>query len=228
MAREVMIHTWCDVCIAQDVDGDTRRVPSVASHELTLDGKSWTLDLCETHEAAYYKPFAALVADVGATGPAAPAKAARTAPKASDGAPKARATHRRAQDSGKALPIGVVCPLENCGQPYYGRSLGALQQHMRTIHNIGMEAFGQDCPVCGNEYPAPQAMASHVRAAHMDVFTAATDPGVDFDAVGHGIAAAWWWASNHGDPHGVVATSGLNPWVAGGVADEADTLPLGA
>lgn len=193
MAREVQVLAWCDVDMAEG-----QRVPMAATHEVVIDGKAFTVDLCEDHEAGVYKPFAALVAHGSAPAPKGPHKAAQRALVPSTG-PK---PGRPLSSADRALPVGARCLVPECGAAYDGRSQGGMVQHMRAVHGIGMEALGRSCPVCGEVKHPGAGLAQHVAKAHREVETPALV----------GVLAAWWWASTHGDPEGVIAASGLLPF----------------
>lgn len=194
MAREVQVLAWCDVDMAEN-----KRVPMAATHEVVIDGKGYTVDLCEDHEAAVYKPFAALVAHGSAPAVKGPQKGAQRVQVTSTGQVK---QGRPLGDPAKALPVGARCLVAECGAPYDGRSQGGLVQHMRTVHGVSLEALGRTCPMCGEVKHPGNGMAGHVASAHPEVATPALGP----------LLAAWWWASTHGDPHGVIAPSGLLPF----------------
>ena len=198
MAREVQVLAWCDVDMA-----DGQRVPMAATHEVVVDGKAYTVDLCEDHEAAIYKPFVALVAHGSAPAPKGAQNRAQRAQAAArqvtSSGPK---PGRPLSDPGRALPLGVRCLVPDCGVAYDGRSQGGLVQHMRSVHGVTMEALGRLCPVCGEVKAPGSGLANHVARAHHEVETESLV----------GVLAAWWWASTHGDPEGAVAASGLLPF----------------
>jgi hypothetical protein len=197
MTREVQVLAWCDVDMAED-----RRVPMAATHEVVVDGKAYTVDLCEDHEAAVYKPFLALVAHGSAPAPkGAQNRAQRARAVLAPGATPAK-VGRPVGDQARALPLGARCLVADCGTAYDGRTQGGLTQHMRAQHGLGLDALGRACPVCGEVKSPGTGLANHVSKAHHEV----EGPALV------GVLAAWWWASTHGDPEGAIAASGLLPF----------------
>lgn len=204
MAREVQVLAWCDVDMAED-----RRVPMAASHEVVVDGKAYTVDLCEDHEAAIYKPFVALVAHGSAPAPkVAQNRAQRALAAYAPNGTKAKAG-RPLSDLSKALPLGTRCLISTCGAAYDGRTQGALTQHMGTVHGFTLEDLGRVCPVCGEVKHPGNGLSNHVARTHPEVGPTALT----------GILAGWWWASENGDPHEVFTTTGYLPFLV-------DTPPL--
>lgn len=182
MAREVQVLAWCDVHMAED-----QRVPMVATHTVALDGGApRTLDLCEEHEAALWKPFA----DVAALGAKAEANGA---PKAVQAGPRALGGIRRASPrtvtANKSDANTRVCLL--CSATLEGRNIH--DRHLVQAHGLPkvMALYGDACPFCGETFSTPQGLAIHGTNSH-----------------GHyDLAALFWAARDAGDPHGVVAAA---------------------
>jgi len=200
MAREVQILTWCDVCYAAE-----EHVPVAATHEVIVDGKGYLIELCEAHEVALFKPLLGLTehaADLDKVKGKQPAKKSTKTTSALTASTRTR-TRTIATGTDRALPVGIVCPVAHCGQPYHGRSQSAMEQHVRIIHEVTFATLlGTECPVCGETY---EMVGAHVSNSHPEVSTPALT----------GMTAAWWWASQNGDPHEVIKRSGLLPFVVG-------------
>ena len=187
---------WCDVELA----GDGGRIPMATSHDVVIDGRAFTVDLCEDHEAALWKPFVAMVEAGSAPAPkTAQNRAQRAVATAGAGGTRTK-TGRPVEHPERVLPVGVRCPLPDCGIDYAGRTEGALSQHLRTAHDTtGVSALGSTCAVCGEVREDMRSLAQHLGREHPDM----APPSMT------GALAAWWWASGHGDPHGVIEASGL-------------------
>lgn len=155
MARELIIHTWCDPHMAAEehVVGEERSV--------SIDGgKPVTVALCPEHMAEYLAPLARLVQEHGYTPNGA---------KAPQGAV-----------NGSVRGVGAVLasvPCPECGRAYPGRK--GVTQHLRTVHGIGSAEADKrwptlaprvrtglttaTCPECGRTFGSNAGLSAHLR-----------------------------------------------------------------
>lgn len=176
MAREIQVMAWCDVDLAED-----KRVPMASSHDVVLDGKAFTVDLCEEHEVALYKPFAGLVAHGSAPAPKAPHKGTQQAL----GASAARPVHRSGSRSDAAARECVLCGAHLASRTVHDR-------HILQAHNVPgpVALYGLGCPLCGQgDFTSAQGLGAHGAGAHQIYDT----------------SALYQAAKAAGDPHGAVA-----------------------
>jgi hypothetical protein len=149
MAREVIVRTWCDPCLADDKheEGDEFGPMSL------IPGKPRVVALCEVHRKELYDPLIELLTDHGQ-------------PVDSDGnsSPGVRGHHKpRATNA-----TGPTCPA--CGHVSTTRT--ALQAHTRKMHEASLGVLEgkapsvHTCPECQREFDTPQGMGAHRRAVH--------------------------------------------------------------
>lgn len=149
MAREVIVSTWCDVCLAEDERVDAREL-SITVTEVSGKPKPRVLALCPAHEAELVTPLLELLEEHGQLvdtegNPITPAKA-----KSADKGPKA-----------------MSCPV--CSHVSPNRT--ALASHTKSMHGKTLaELEGKPrpwvCPDCGYGSPKRQGLAAHRRSAH--------------------------------------------------------------
>lgn len=193
MAKEVLIHVWCDAHSARE-----EKVPG-STFTVALGGKNRVIDLCETCEKELISPLAQLLDEFGAppeVDTASPAPAPKKRVKASPSGQRheqimltASVTgirHGRTPDGPRDAQC-LWCPMD------YAGGSGFLR-HLKVVHGFqGLgEALGTTCPVCGKE--GMQALGAHLVRAHKDLnFAHPTQ--------------AFVWAKEHGDPHGALAAA---------------------
>lgn len=175
MAQELVINTWCDVCM-----GDGGRKEIGESHQVALQGHApRVIDLCERHA----KTLVGLLDEaLGLYG------------RRPDGVPKRPYTKRATTQPAEGTTPSPRVPVQGgaqclvCG--HQAPTSSALGQHIKQAHGLSMtQMFGAACPLCGTELSAT-GMGMHLTKAH--------------DVKG-GMAAAFNVAREQGDPHGVVA-----------------------
>lgn len=147
MARELVIRSLCDVCLAADKEtpGDTYTI-AVAIEGEAGSPRPFVVELCGEHGSGLANAVSALVS-LG------------RAPDAGK-APKPRAA-RTAGDP-------VVCPA--CGHAALNSS--TLRQHVRKEHDTSLAGVGFypanfKCDDCGEPFPNRQGLAAHARTAHV-------------------------------------------------------------
>jgi hypothetical protein len=177
MAREIV--TLCDPCLAEDTRSTGRSI------EIAVDGKSRSVELCESHEAELLKPLLDVLGRFGQrvvlTAPAGSRTPRPAAPIDPD------ATRKGKPPAGPRDLTCLVCPAT------YGSASG-LGLHYVAEHGAPKRAtmssvYGPRCPLCGHT-GAPNGLGAHTGALHRttvaQAFTEARDGGA-------------------GDPFGVVA-----------------------
>lgn len=179
MAREIVV--LCDPCLAEDVRSTGRTI------EIAIEGKSRSVELCETHEAEIVKPLLDVLGRFGSRITVAPrssrSAAASPVPVSAEG-----------QRLGKppAGPRQLVCIA--CGADYASSS--GLALHMTAKHGAPERgalswAHGDRCPLCGLTCAAGR-LGSHAGTVHStgtaQVFTAARDAGDEFGVVAERVA----------------------------------------
>lgn len=162
MAREVIVMTWCDVCLAEDVQEDATELPPLLIPELGT--KPRTMALCEVHLKEVYEPLVSLLrehgqmvdADGNHTGPRGKYKKAGK----STAAPAASSPAAADEDG---------CPVDGCD--YVAPNRSSLRSHVRRRHDVTLsELLGEEqpyeCPECGLKSSRPQGLAAHRRKVH--------------------------------------------------------------
>lgn len=150
MAREVVVHLWCDPCLAED--------QHVEGQELTLvlpdlpGSKPRVVAVCELHRKELYQPLLDLLAEHGQTVDEEGNPTGQRGPK-----------RKRASSS----PASEACP--ECGHVAPNRQ--ALGSHCRSRHGKSIaELEGKElpyvCPECGLRTSRPQGLGAHRKAAH--------------------------------------------------------------
>lgn len=169
MAREVILRTWCDICLNED-DLQEEGVELAPLHLPELGGnKRRVLALCEVHRKGIYQPLLEALEEHGQmvdedgnpTGPRGPYK------KKQGGA----------QAQANATQGSLTCPAEGCDHISPNRS--ALSSHVRNMHDTTLSVLqGLDtpyqCPECGLKSSRPQGIAAHRRKVHGVLGTSAT------------------------------------------------------
>jgi len=181
MARQIV--TLCDVCLGEDARTEGRTV------EVTLDGKSRTVELCETHEAQLLKPLADVLAEFGAKAGAGTSHVVRT-------------PRRRTADAGEPVirrgkePASGERDLEclACGASY--ASAAGLAGHYAAAHGQPARTtlsvvFGDRCPLCGVT-TAAKRLGRHTGGVHglsmAQAFSEARSAGDGFGVVAERVA----------------------------------------
>lgn len=186
MAREIV--TLCDPCLAEDVRSTGRTI------EIGIEGKSRTVELCETHELQLLKPLADILGRFGQrvtlTAPAGSRTSVPRPPRAAGPA----AVDPGAPRLGKPPtgPRDLACIA--CEMTYSTPS--GLAGHLVRIHGVSATAtlsaaYGARCPLCGHEGSA-SGLGVHSGSAHhlaiARAFTAARDAGDPFGVVAERVA----------------------------------------
>lgn len=150
MAREVIVNTLCDPCLAEDVRTEGRELPAIQLPG--VPGKAArVVAVCERHDKELLQPLVALLTEHGQAVDA-------------EGQPTSTARGNR---RGKANnQEAMTCPV--CGHSSPNR--GALASHARNMHDAALgELLGEatlTCPECGRLCSRPQGLAAHRRSAH--------------------------------------------------------------
>lgn len=174
MVREIVTRAWCDLHMMQD-----ERVEMSETHEVTLDGEAFTLDLCAEH-VADFQSFAELVR----TG-SAKTKTKTETPRAAAAASDFRADGSLRAKSSRHARICLVCGDSRTAPQ-------AFRNHLGDAHGTDVGGvYGTTCPVCGKEHGSVQALGIHGSKTHADI--GALD-----------VATLFQYARENGDPHGVV------------------------
>lgn len=158
MAQELVIKSWCDVCLeaGEHNPGETVRV---AAGEVA----PFEVEVCPRHA----QPLAEAVASLAPLG-RAPGKGA---PAATAGASKGGARGSYGPSARKGdHEGGGECPA--CGTTYSSRN--ALRAHLRKEHDqsladVGLSPARFKCPECKGKFDTGQGFASHVRTRHPGV-----------------------------------------------------------
>lgn len=180
MAREIV--TWCDPCMERD-----ERVPG-REHTVALDGTApKVVALCDSDEAQYLKPLAALLGEFGAP---VEGKAAQPAASTSGDMPRhlldfniGGQRRGRTPGNGERAAQCLWCPLS------FSNDGSGLLQHLERVHGLPRslrEAFGPECPLCGTAF---EILGGHLKKTH------------HYASVTEGFLAA----REAGDPHGIYA-----------------------
>lgn len=165
MAREVIVRTWCDPCLANDVQEEGTELPPLTLPGLT-GNKRRVLALCDVHRKEVYQPLLELLEEHGQmvddegnpSGPRGPYKT-------------------RGASQGNSTQGSLTCPAEGCDHTSPNRS--ALSSHVRNMHDTTLSVLqGLDtpfeCPECGLKSARPQGIAAHRRKVHGILGTSAT------------------------------------------------------
>lgn len=165
------IITLCDVCYD---DGTTTEGHA---HRVAVDGVDYSLELCQQHADALWRPLTEAAERLGAQVADKPAK---RRPKSTPGVAPVR----------ERPTLGEPCLI--CGQVQ--DSSAAMSSHYSNNHNLaGMTAvYGLACAVCGHEAKTSSGLGAHVGFAHGSL-------GL------RSVPAGFNWAAANGDPSGVVA-----------------------
>lgn len=173
MARAIIVHTWCDPCLAEDKTVDATELAPLALPEVP-GSKPRVVALCPEHRQALYQPLVDLLVEHGQTVDQSGNPAGQRGPK------KKRAADTRDPQT---------CPVKGCGHEAPNRQ--ALASHARQIHDESLPALEgvplpYVCPECGYRSSRPQGIGAHRRAAHGVV--GAVSAGKQDDAQGDLLA----------------------------------------
>lgn len=127
MAREVVTHIWCDVCLQED----DQHVEAVETPPITVGTmKPRVLALCERHTKEVYEPFKELVTDLGVVAHDTTASAApRRSPGTSPGS-------------------GIFpCPVPECEkQTHPFKHEQSLRNHSKQVHGVPINELREAYP----------------------------------------------------------------------------------
>lgn len=152
MAREVIVRTWCDPCLAEDRHTEAEELPPLA-----LTGrKPRVVALCEVHRKELFDPLAQLLADHGQ--PVDESTSSLRIPKSSPTA--------KPSTSGSSE---LKCP----GCEYIAPNRSSLQSHARAQHNTTLaELAGEptpfECDVCHQKFSTNAGRGVHRTRSHPD------------------------------------------------------------
>jgi hypothetical protein len=161
MAREVIVKTWCDPCLAEDVNEEGTELAPILLPELG-GTKPRVVAVCEVHRKELYQPLLDLLAEHGQMVD-------------EDGNPTGpRGSYKKRANSTQGP---LTCPAEGCDHSSPNRS--ALSSHVRNMHDTTLsvlqgEETPYECPECGLKSARPQGIAAHRRKVHGVVGTSAT------------------------------------------------------
>jgi uncharacterized C2H2 Zn-finger protein len=150
MATELVIKSWCDVCLegGDNTPGETLTIAAGAV-------PAFDIELCPRHA----KPLAEAVAALAPFGRGV-----------GKGVPRVPNAQRARGDQS---PNAQACPV--CTNPF--RTTAALRSHLRREHgqslaDVGIEPATHHCPECGSAFGNGQGLASHVRRTHPEAWRA--------------------------------------------------------
>lgn len=129
MAKQVVVHVWCDLCSATELEADLEesRTPGRTTLPIHLGvGKAKTLDLCEAHEKELLEPLREALAHSGVVTDTAATSGPRTATSSS----KASSSKARV---GEDRPLH--CRVPDCTLGPYGH-VQSLRTHVRSYHGL--------------------------------------------------------------------------------------------
>lgn len=171
MVREIVLRSWCDFHMGEH----DQPVPGTSSHAVTLDGRSFTVDLCDECAERFYNPLAERVAN-------------HSAREGSDPKPppsSVRPPHTQTKPADYRPRNCFVCDKRF-------ESRGVFDYHMEHEHHAKTaEVFGLECPLCPAKFGRAQGLGVHATRKHTDV--------------AHNIADLFDAAKEAGDPRGVIA-----------------------
>lgn len=164
MARQIVIHTWCDIHLADGENVEGQETPPLS----LVPGTPRILALCEVHQKELLEPLVAALAELGqpVEGQAAPAPS----------------TRQERGYAGRTDEDRAPCPI--CGKVSLNRralSSHTRQQHHKTLGQVEEEYRGQgqgqgqgqepltleyQCPQCEFRSSKPQGIGAHRVARH--------------------------------------------------------------
>lgn len=172
MAREVIISTWCDLCLVEDVRTEAEEMPPIG----VGNRKARIVALCKQHAEDHYEPFMQLLNEYG--------EIADTVNGSAQAASKGAPSQAWRQPDGTRLQ----CPMPDCGSKL--KNMATLASHLRGSHDTNMhDAVGKDGVVFdveGNPVSPPPpryTKAPEVKRAKCDF------PGCDQEYVYPDVAA---------------------------------------
>lgn len=174
MAKDIVIHVWCDRHMETDERVEARELPPI-----TLDGKIRTLDLCDPCIKEFVTPLAQLLEAHGALPSASASRSTSSA--------RVSARGRR----GSAEMVAVRCLW--CSKEYSADTGSGYMAHAKQIHGYAsaIEAFGTTCPICGDL--DLRMMMTHVKRVHPEfgfTHTAQAIHWANIHGDPHGVYAA--------------------------------------
>lgn len=143
MAKDVIVHIWCDWHMAKD-----ERVEGVEQSPITLEGRTLTLDLCDPCVKEFIEPLTSLLDMYGAV------------PTISTPVVQRRSGAKHGHERGAQC---VWCPLD-----FSANSGSGYMHHIKVVHGFAkaVEAFGTVCPICGQNNL--RMMMSHIKRKHAE------------------------------------------------------------
>lgn len=161
MAREVILRTWCDLCLDNDVNEEGVELAPLLLPEVG-GNKPRVLALCEVHLKELYQPLVDALVEHGQMVD-------------DDGNPTGpRGRYKKAASKG-GDGEDWACPACDHVSP----NRAALNSHARGRHGKSLAALQGaeekfECPECGMRSARPQGLAAHRRSVHGIIGTSAT------------------------------------------------------
>jgi len=150
MAREVIVKTWCDLCLASDSKTEADELPPIQLPHMT---KPRVLALCEVHTKELYTPLLELLRKHGQPVPPKDTPAGRMVP------------HRGVQAQQEPL-VAVSAPVTRAGVPQTVAS--TTTDHQGRVRRVWRSEGDASCPVPGCDWTngTRSACDQHAKKAH--------------------------------------------------------------
>jgi hypothetical protein len=153
VAREVIVRTWCDVCLDNDQETDATELAPLLLPEVG-GTKPRVVALCEVHLKEVYQPLVDVLRDHGQI----------VDEEGNPSGPRGKYGKAKPGDPGS-----WNCPAEGCEHVSPNRA--AISSHVRNMHNTTLavllgQATPYECPECGLKSARPQGLAAHRRTVH--------------------------------------------------------------
>ena len=138
MAKDVVIHIWCDWHM------ETGARIEGAEYPVTLGGKARTIDLCDPCTKEFITPLAKLLEAHGAL--------------------LSASAHRTRRPIADVVTVRCLW----CTRDYSAESGSGYAAHVKKVHGYAsaIEAFGTTCPICGDL--DLRMMMTHVKRFHSE------------------------------------------------------------
>lgn len=175
MAQELVVNTWCDICLAADgTREEGHPTPNIGGR---------MLDVCKRHDEELVRPLVEAIEAHGRRIDAPPKRSGDAQRQASH-----RAATREPAIHADASPQDYAPQCPRCG--HQTATSAAMSAHLKAHHGLSMaDAYGLACPVCGVEFGS-SGIGMHLVKGH---------------GLTGGMTVAYEWARANGDPAGVVA-----------------------
>ena len=129
MAKEIVTHSWCDLCLGVDENREpATQLDQVVTLGLGKGAKPLSLDLCERHHKELFEPLLEALSAFGA-----PVMDPSSASRASG--PRAHASPA----SGSHRPGPFRCMVPDCASVL--ANTGSLGSHLRQTHGLTMKDY---------------------------------------------------------------------------------------